>query len=251
MWKHCNDNTEAIITAKKHIESCHRKVSVKLPETALLFYMHGGVEYAKTKFQTTLISERFPSFLNSRPVYKINGENVCFLSGGWGAPMAADTVETLCELGVKNIITVGMCGVFSESSVIGDIIIPYKAFVEEGVSFHYYEFIESSFPDKQLYKSALDFYEGVKALPIVSTDAVYRQTFYKEELWRKKGAVGVDMETSAIFSISTYLGMKAVSILIASDKHPINEGEDNWKWTITREMRCDLFDKCINFAISI
>ena len=26
----------------------------------------------------------------------------------------------------------------------------------------------------------------------ISTDAVYRQTFFKEELWRSKGAIGVD-----------------------------------------------------------
>ena len=30
--------------------------------------------------------------------------------------------------------------------------------------------------------------------PIVSSDAVYRQTFGKEQLWREKGAVGVDKD---------------------------------------------------------
>lgn len=90
-----------------------------------------------------------------------------------------------------------------------------------------------------------------KTAPIVSTDAVYRQTYYKEELWRSKGAVGVDMETSALFSVGRCLGVNVVSILIASDKHPKNESAPKWKWTMTKEMRYRFFDQCIHFALQI
>lgn len=251
MWKYGDDNTSAIITAQKHIDSCRKGEKVKLPKTAILFFMHSGVEYTASKFDTELITESLPTFLHSRPVYKIKNSDVCFLHGGWGAPMAADTIETLAVLGVKNVISVGMFGTFSENVNSGDIIIPDKALSEEGTSRHYYEKDDIFEPSTKLRSLALNTIKDAKSLPIVSTDAVYKQTFYKENLWRSRGAVGVDMETSVLFSVGTQLGIDVVSILIASDKHPINENESPWKWTMTKTTRHKFFDVCINFSLQI
>lgn len=251
MWKFDEDKTAPMLTAVAHIESCHGNGSLSLPETAVLFYMRGGVEFVNENYDTQMISEKFPSFLNARPIYQLNGYNdLCFLHGGWGAPMAADTIETLAALGVKNIVTVGMFGAFGDSVESGDIIVPCKAFSEEGTSQHYYENLEFSGPDKKLLGLAVDSLKA-KSLPIVTTDAVYRQTVYKEKLWQDKGAVGVDMETSALFSVGKYLGVKAVSILIASDKHTIDENTQKWQWKMTPQMRKEFFEKCLSFALSI
>lgn len=251
MWKYLNDNTSPVITADAHIESAHKAKINALPETAILFYMHKGITYLNRHYKTKRISRNLPCFLNSRPVYKFKNKNICFLRGGWGAPMAADTVETLSALGVKNIISVGMFGAFDEKICSGDILIPSKAFVEEGTTLHYFENKECAYPDKALFESAVHSIKNAKALPIVSTDAVYRQTFYKENLWREKGAVGVDMETSAIFSVGEYCGVRTLSILIASDKHPLSEGAKQWEWTMTNKARYDFFEKCIKFVSDI
>ena len=251
MWKYDNDNTFPIITAQKHIESRHGYRKQDLPKTSILFYMHSGEEYTRSHYDTKLISEKFPRFLNSCPIYGFANYDVCFLDGGRGAPQAADTLETLSALGVKNVISVGMFGVFANGIETGDIIIPSKAFVEECTSLHYYSDIKFSSPDKILYETAISFFNDVKSLPVVSTDAVYRQTFFKENLWRKQGAVGVDMETSALFSIGKYLKMNVVSILIASDKHPVHERDNQWKWSMSKEARFNFFDKCIKFAFQI
>lgn len=251
MWKYIQDNTEAIITAKKHIESAHKHNTLKLPETAVLFFMHGGIEYACKHYRTKLISSNFPTFLNSRPVYEFNGKNACFLRGGWGAPMAADTAEALAASGVKRIVSVGMLGAFGENINCGDIIIPDKAFVEEGTSLHYYDSIEYSQPNDVLFNRALKYFDNAKVNSIVTTDALYRQTFFKEQLWRDKGAVGVDMETSALFSVGDNLKMEVVSILIASDEHPLNENDVQWQWKLTKHERYDFLNRCIEFAIKI
>lgn len=252
MWKYSNDDTNPVITAKKHIMCSHRNSNIQLPDTALLFYMHGGVEYLNNNYDTKLIIEKFPRFLNSCPIYQVIGfNNLCFLNGGAGAPQAADTLETLTAMGVKNVISVGMFGAFDEKIECNDIIIPQKAFVEEGTSLHYYEEIDYSEPDNDLRNKALLSIEKASEYPIVSTDAVYRQTFYKEELWRTKGAVGVDMETSVLFSVGKYLNVSVVSILIASDMHPKSENESSWKWTMTQEVRENFFDKTIEFALNI
>lgn len=251
MWKYENDGTPPVITAKAHIQSSHETEIDLLPKTAILFYMHGGVVYINNNYDTELISDKLPCFLNSRPVYKLKNKNICFLHGGWGAPMAADTVETLSALGVKTIVSVGMFGAFVENINSGDIIIPSRAFVEEGTSLHYFQHIESAFPDEELLELAVKYCKNARALPIVTTDSVYRQTFFKENLWRQNGAVGVDMESSAIFSIGAYLGVGTLAILIASDKHLMNNDEKSWEWTMTNNARCNFFDECIKFSLKI
>ena len=115
----------------------------------------------------------------------------------------------------------------------GDILIPSKAFVEEGTSLHYYESIDDAEPDSSLHQRAMQAIPGARSLPIVSTDAVYRQTFFKEKCWREKGA---------------YLGVRVVSILIASDQHPRQEGDSPWQWTMTPETRSAFFADCLKFA---
>ena len=102
-----------------------------------------------------------------------------------------------------------------------------------------------------LHQTALQTIFGAKDLPIVSTDAVYRQTFFKENLWRGQGAAGVDMETSALFSVGAFLKMHIVSVLVASDVHPLAQGEESWQWKLSGNMRKAFFDKCVGFALNV
>ncbi len=247
MWRLPDDNSKAIITASEQTRCAHRKCHMHLPETAIVFFMSKGTDYLAEHYQAQEMPELFPRFLNSCPIWEIPEWNLCFLDGGRGAPQAADTVEILAALGVKNIIAVGMCGAYDEKVQVGEIIAPPKAFVEEGTSLHYYESIDASFPDDGLHNMTTSLL-NVSTYPIVSTDAVYRQTFRKERLWREKGAVGVDMETSAVFSIAKYLGLRAVALLMVSDIHPTKPDAPKWEWHMTKEMRYHLAEQGITIA---
>ena len=247
MWCLADDSSKAVITASEQINSAHRVCCLHLPETAVVFFMSKGTDYLMEHYDAEEMTEPFPRFLNRCPIWEIKNLNLCFLDGGRGAPQAVDTVETLAALGVKNVIAVGMCGAYSDRVRVGEIIAPRKAFVEEGTSLHYYESIEASFPNKgllELAKSVLKIGDH----PIVSTDAVYRQTFQKEKIWREKGAVGVDMETSAVFSVSKYLGLNAVALLMVSDVHPLAPDAPKWEWRMTREMKYHLTEQAIAVA---
>ncbi len=245
-WFFKQDRTAPIITARAHIASMHIENPDELnyPETAILFYMHSGVEYLKEEYGARLLSKKLPRFLQGCPVYLMD-DDICILDGGRGAPQAADTVETLAALGVERVITVGMFGAFGEGVETGDIIVPSLAFIEEGTSQHYLEKPEYAYPDEALAHRLAEL-TGASKARIVSTDSVYRQTYFKERLWREKGAVGVDMETSAVFTVSRCLGISAASLLIASDKHPKEPGEAKWEWKMTREMRCGFFDRAVS-----
>ena len=247
MWCLPNDDSKAVITAAEQIHSGHRECHLHLPETAIVFFMSKGTDYLVEHYNAKEMSEPFPRFLNRCPIWGINELRICFLDGGRGAPQAADTVETLAALGAKNIIAVGMCGAFDENVHVGEIIAPRKAFVEEGTSLHYYESIDASFPDGDLLNIAASLFE-INTYPIVSTDAVYRQTFRKEQLWRGNGAVGVDMETSTVFSVAHHLGLRAVALLMVSDIHPIKQDAPKWEWHMTKEMKYHLAEQGLSLA---
>ena len=247
MWCLPDDNSKSVITADQQIHSAHRECNLHLPETAIVFFMSKGTDYLLEHYNAAELAEPFPRFLNRCPIWEIKDFGVCFLDGGRGAPQAVDTIETLAALGVKNVIAVGMFGAFDEKVCAGEIITPQKAFVEEGTSLHYYGCIDASFPDLNLFDMATSRL-NINTYPIVSTDAVYRQTFRKEQLWREKGTVGVDMETSAVFSVSHYLGLRATALLMASDIHPVSADAPKWEWHMTREMKCHLAEQGITLA---
>ena len=45
------------------------------------------------------------------------------------------------------------------------------------------------------------------------------------------------METSAMFSVGKYLGVRTAALLTASDKHPMHPGDPKWKWSMTQDLR--------------
>ncbi len=151
-------------------------------------------------------------------------------------------------MGVKRVYCLGMCGAFVPELAPGDLVVPTAAFVEEGTSLHYHETIDEARPDLALHAQLLRI-PGARALPIVTTDGVYRQTFRKEALWRAKGAVGVDMETSAMFSVSPLLGVQTAAVLMVSDCHPLREDDPRWRWQMTREMRYRLMDEVLRIVL--
>ncbi len=253
MWYSPNDKTKPVITTSDQIYSEHGNSSkLNLPKTAILLYM-SGIEYLIKNFDTEIITDKFPRFLKKCPIYKINARReICFLDGGRGAPHAVDTLETLNALGVKNVISIGMIGGFSDKITYGDIVIPNKVYCEEGTSLHYYEKIEYSVPSSILFNSLTRLIKDCKIFPTITTDAIYRQTFYKEKLWRNKGCVGVDMETSALLSVGKYLNMEVASILMVSDLHPRHENElEKWKYCMTENKREYFLCKSMNAILNI
>lgn len=247
MWCYKDDNTRPVFTAR---ERCGRsgEVQLSLPKTAVLLYM-SGLDYILEQYPSELLTDRFPRFLSQCPIYQTGG--VCFLDGGRGAPMAVDTIETLNALGVENVISVGMIGGFAEDIQVGNVVIPDRAYVEEGTSLHYFERLDYSQPNPELFKKLANDVPGHRIAPIISTDAPYRQTFRKEQLWRDRDCVGVDMETSALFSVGKYLGLNVAAVLVVSDKHPMNPDGEKWQWKITKELRKKVIYQAMDFALSL
>lgn len=234
-WKIPNDKTDAVITAQKHIASSHGNCSVsQLPETCIIFEMGMAIPFIEEQFSTYTITENIPGFItDSKCIGVTDNRQVCFIRGGYGAPAAVDTLETVLALGVKRIIVMGMCGGFSANIHIGDVVVPHRVFCEEGTSQHYLGNIENVMVNEVLQKELTNHFSqnfNVLECPTISTDAVYRQTMAKEAAWRSKGCVVVDMESSALLSVCQYYSIPAAVVLICSDLHPMPNEKKNWNW---------------------
>ena len=240
-WFDPMDQTVPVIEPGAQIQSKYPGMEMPtLPEKAVMFCLGKGMTVLEERFSAQTRMEKLPGFITHSKVDMVTGHaGVCFLHGGYGAPQAACTVETLHALGVKELL----------------LVIPHSIWSEEGTSLHYREktgFVELPSPRvRELTAHLAKAGFSVENLPTVTTDAVYRQTYHKESFWRELGCAGVDMEASAVGAVCAYYGMSCTVALLVSDKHPQTPEEPSWKWGSDRygQQLEQYIAACVEFAL--
>jgi uridine phosphorylase len=189
-------------------------------------------------YETVSIIDKLPCLLypNKTPcLQRRRHPNVNFVQGGFGAPAAVDTFETLIALGTKVLLVFGLCGGIGSDVQVGDLIIPTHIAREEGTSHHYLEPSIPATPHRPFMTAVSDYVHQTGQFQMhygktVSTDGVYRQTRQKELHWREQGVLGVDMEASALLAVAQYYHIPAACVLMVSDKHPLDAPDVMWQW---------------------
>ena len=143
-----------------------------------------------------------------RNIYKIDykGTKITFFIAGVGGPLLAGDIEDLSLHGVKKFIIFGNCGVLDKSIADCSIIIPTKAFRDEGTSQHYVpdsELIDVNPKYITLFEEVLRDFDMPHTKGYTwTTDAIYRETPEKKDFYKQKGAVCVEMEASTIAAVT-------------------------------------------------
>jgi purine-nucleoside phosphorylase len=136
-----------------------------------------------------------------------------------GAPQTILVLEKMIALGVRRVVAAGWCGSLQKSVQIGDIVLPTAAISEEGTSRHYPAASLSPSVDllaslRSTMKAAgLQVHEG----SVWTTDAPFRETVAKVRMFRADGVLSVDMETSALFAVSSFRKIDLAVVLVVSD----------------------------------
>jgi uridine phosphorylase len=162
---------------------------------------------------------------NVRPLFHgklFFSDHFCLTGPVMGAPQAAMVLETLISWGAKQFVFFGWCGSLSSSVCIGDVVLPTGAIVDEGTSMHYIGESGRSFPSEALLETLRNlllrenrnFHQGM----VWSTDAIFRETPQKVISYRRQGALAVDMEVSAVFSVGSHHGVNVAAVLTVSDE---------------------------------
>jgi uridine phosphorylase len=166
------------------------------------------------------------------PLYvgKIEGKKIGLVPQADGAPASAFLVEHLIACGAKAIFFFTALGAFQPYMKPGDFVIPSKVVIGEGTSKYYYPQVKVVKPDPELMKILEEACSRVGVKPFVgtiwNTDAFYREMRSQVEKLQARGVLGVEMESSATFTVAKFRGIKAASLLVVSDS------EANLKWEL-------------------
>ena len=140
-----------------------------------------------------------------------------------GAPQAAMLMETLASWGAQRIVFLGWCGALAPSVKSGDVIVPQGAFADEGTSRAYGREDLRVEPASPAFQSQLNTHLRQNGLAchegwIWTTDAVFRETAAKVRHYQSLGALAVEMELSALYSVGRYLAIELGAVLVVSDE---------------------------------
>lgn len=187
-----------------------------------------GVKYALLPGDPARL-DRISPFLENVSELKFNREyrsligtykgiKILAISTGIGGASAGIAVEELHNIGVEAMIRIGSCGSLQSKVKMGDIILVNGAVRDDGASKTYVDSIFPAVPDSDLLSACVESAKE-KNIPYHTGIARSHDSFYTDEednidaFWSKKGVLGCDMETAAIFTIGHLRGVKTASIL--------------------------------------
>jgi uridine phosphorylase len=147
------------------------------------------------------------------------GRPLGILSARLGAPAAAMTVEAAARRGVRTLIGLGFCGAIADELRCGDLLVPSGAVAADGTSAGYcperYPAVADREVTSALHRLANNLHDGL----VYSVDAVFAQDDALIDRCRNLRVAAIDMETSAVLTVARLQGVRAATILVASD-HP-------------------------------
>jgi len=175
---------------------------------------------------------------------------ICLAGPLVGAPYAVMIAETLIAWGARTLVFLGWCGAVSATVEIGDMVLPTSALIDEGTSRHYMPDIDASAPSASLAKKLAEMcavdgrrlHQG----PVWTTDAPYRETHEKVRNYQRQGALAVEMECSALFTVAAFRAAAAASLLVVSDELSSlcwRPGFKDPRFTRGREIACDVIGR--------
>ena len=172
----------------------------------------------------------YVNFEKSVYILDYKGTLITLFMAAVGGPAMASDIEELHAQGVEKFIIFGNCGVLDSKIEDCSIIIPNKAYREEGTSYHYAEEsdeieVNPKYKEefiKILEENGFDYTIG----PTWTTDAFYRETTDKIKYFKDLGVKTVEMEGATIAAVCKYLGIEYFTFYYAGDNLDSVEWEE-------------------------
>ncbi len=216
-----------------------------VPLHAVVCFFQDVIERLQQEEEVTLL-HTLRSEIGPHPVYEMmfEGQRLAVFHPGLGAPLAAGLLEEVIALGCTKFIACGGCGVLDSAVTMGQILVPYSAVRDEGLSYHYLP------PGREVSASprAVAAIEAVLAAQDIecrrvktwTTDALYRETPGKVQKRKDEGCLCVEMEAAAFFAVAQFRGVEFGQLLYGGD----DLGGAVWNhrgWNSYRSARESLF----------
>jgi uridine phosphorylase len=159
----------------------------------------------------------------------LEGVKVSVCSTGIGGPSASIAMEELIKCGADTFLRVGTCGGIDPSLLPGDLIIPTGSIRKEGTTC---EYVPIEFPAVPNYDMVIALKTAAERLGkrhhlgvVESKDSYYGQhdpdsmpngeeLKRKWRAWQMAGAIGSEMESSAVFVVASVRRARAATVLL-------------------------------------
>jgi purine-nucleoside phosphorylase len=177
------------------------------------------------------------------------GKRVSVQGTGMGLPSLSIYVNELIDsYGVKKLLRVGSCGSFQPNIKVRDVILAMSSCSES--SFNQNKFKGMDFSPTANFELLLEVYQqgkkkfdNIHVGSVLSADTFYNENPEEWKLWASHGVLGVEMETSALYTIAARKQCQALSLLTVSDSFVTGE-------VTTPEERERTFTEMIEIALS-
>ena len=176
---------------------------------------------AETFLEDVVCYNEVRGMLGYTGTYK--GERISVQGTGMGVPSISIYVNELIQsYGVKNLIRVGTCGALKKEVKVRDVILAMSATSDSGVNrlqFNGMDFAPTA--DFNLLKNAYDA-AAEKEMSVHVGNVFTSDSFYRDnpEIFQQLAdyqVLGVEMETSALYTIAAKYGVNALTVLTVSD----------------------------------
>ncbi|MCQ2551540.1 MAG: nucleoside phosphorylase [Clostridia bacterium] len=203
-------------------ENVYEKVE-GFPKTCLITFNKKIEEIFVKKYGAKEIAHLYGG--GNIPVYEADGLGL--FKTHMGAPITVAFMEELRAMGAEKFVVFGSCGVLDEAIKPGHIIVPTKAYRDEGTSYHYLK--EADSIQVETSNRLIAILESLDVAYIKTgtwtTDGLYRETKRNMDERLKDGYLVVDMECSAIMAFAKFRDIQAYQFLYAED----SLGDGNWQ----------------------
>jgi uridine phosphorylase len=136
-------------------------------------------------------------------------------STGMGGPSAAIVAEELIDLGARTFLRIGTCGGLVEELSLGQLLAVEAALAADGAS-RALGAGERVAASPELFAACVD-PGGATPAVIATSDLFYDPREDVQSQWIEAGAVAVEMETAAVFSVAQRRGATAGALLAVTD----------------------------------
>ncbi|MBI3858708.1 MAG: nucleoside phosphorylase [Thaumarchaeota archaeon] len=191
---------------------------LSVPSRLLATYHRGMFETVRRRIRGRYSKHYYPKRL---AIGEYRGIPVGVIQSFIGGSASVMMLEEMIASGARMILEVGICGGLDPSLTAGDFVVVDEAFVDEGTTLHYRPTASPVAPSRRttsfltdfLRKKGFEFAVG----GVWTTDAPYRETRAKVRRFRGRGALGVNMESSAVFTVAKHRGVEIASLQVVSD----------------------------------
>ncbi|GKU78542.1 purine-nucleoside phosphorylase [Paenibacillus sp. L3-i20] len=176
---------------------------------------------ADTYLEDVICYNEVRGMLGFTGTYK--GKRISVQGTGMGVPSISIYVnELIRDYGVKNLVRVGTCGAMQESVHVREVILAQAVCTDSSVNRHVfggYDFspIGSFSLLKEAYERGIA--KGLKLHVgnVFCSDSFYRDDKSVVQKLMDYGVLGVEMETTALYTLAAKYGVNALTILTVSD----------------------------------